>query len=51
MTGYTVHTGSSQKFTSGWDQIFATRASKAKSVTPVQAKAAAKPAKKITKSK
>jgi hypothetical protein len=22
MTGYTVHTGSSKKFASGWDQIF-----------------------------
>ena len=22
MTGYTVHTGSNQKFTSGWDNIF-----------------------------
>ena len=22
MTGYTVHTGSSEKFVAGWDQIF-----------------------------
>lgn len=22
MTGYTVHTGSTDKFTKGWDQIF-----------------------------
>lgn len=22
MTGYTVHTGSSEKFSSGWDNIF-----------------------------
>jgi len=22
MTGYTVHTGSSEKFTEGWDNIF-----------------------------
>lgn len=22
MTGYTVHTGSSQKFAAGWDQVF-----------------------------
>ena len=22
MTGYTVHTGSNQKFSSGWDRIF-----------------------------
>ncbi len=25
MTGYTVHTGSTEKFTEGWDQIFETR--------------------------
>jgi hypothetical protein len=23
MTGYTVHTGSNEKFTAGWDAIFA----------------------------
>jgi hypothetical protein len=22
MTGYTVHTGSNEKFTGGWDQVF-----------------------------
>jgi hypothetical protein len=22
MTGYTVHTGSNEKFTSGWDRVF-----------------------------
>lgn len=22
MTGYTVHTGSTEKFVSGWDQVF-----------------------------
>jgi len=26
MTGYTVHTGSSEKFSQGWDQIFKSRA-------------------------
>ena len=25
MTGYTVHTGSTEKFTEGWDQIFKSR--------------------------
>ena len=25
MTGYTVHTGSNEKFSSGWDKIFTTR--------------------------
>lgn len=29
MTGYTVHTGSSQKFSQGWDQIFRDQTSKA----------------------
>ncbi|VAX38921.1 hypothetical protein MNBD_PLANCTO02-3342 [hydrothermal vent metagenome] len=24
MTGYTVHTGSSEKFTEGWDRVFET---------------------------
>jgi hypothetical protein len=27
MTGYTVHTGASKKFVSGWDRIFADNAS------------------------
>jgi hypothetical protein len=26
MTGYTVHTGSNEKFSSGWDKIFAGKA-------------------------
>jgi len=25
MTGYTVHTGTSKKFVSGWDRVFAAR--------------------------
>jgi len=40
MTGYTVHTGSNEKFTEGWDSIF----SKGKA-----AKSAAKPRKSATK--
>lgn len=28
MTGYTVHTGSTEKFADGWDQIFGTQAPK-----------------------
>ncbi|HWL08524.1 MAG TPA: hypothetical protein VNQ76_08975 [Planctomicrobium sp.] len=28
MTGYTVHTGSNDKFRDGWDRIFKTPASK-----------------------
>jgi hypothetical protein len=31
MTGYTVHTGSTEKFSRGWDQIFKSRAKKATS--------------------
>lgn len=29
MTGYTVHTGTSKKFASGWDQIFGDQPEKA----------------------
>lgn len=44
MTGYTVHTGSTEKFAEGWDQIFGkTGAAKAKKAAkPAKAKAAAK---------
>jgi hypothetical protein len=28
MTGYTVHTGASKKFVSGWDRVFGGKASK-----------------------
>ncbi len=28
MTGYTVHTGATEKFVEGWDQIFVTAAAK-----------------------
>jgi hypothetical protein len=38
MTGYTVHTGSSVKFSDGWDKIFAGTAKK----TPQSATAIAK---------
>lgn len=31
MTGYTVHTGSSKRFSQGWDRIFTTKQAKAKS--------------------
>jgi hypothetical protein len=49
MTGYTVHTGSSVKFSDGWDNIFAKGAKKkapstkaAAKKTPAKKKAAAK---------
>jgi len=29
MTGYTVHTGSTEKFAAGWDEIFRKRGKKA----------------------
>ena len=51
MTGYTVHTGSSQKFTQGWDQVFGGQSPKAKAVRPAATKAVVKPAKKSPKSK
>jgi len=41
MTGYTVHTGSSKKFSQGWDQIFKGKAA-AKSATPSSKKASEK---------
>lgn len=31
MTGYTVHTGASKKFVSGWDRIFSDKAEETKS--------------------
>ncbi|MDB5388697.1 MAG: hypothetical protein JWM11_4343 [Planctomycetaceae bacterium] len=51
MTGYTVHTGSTDKFSSGWDQIFSAKKTAKKSETKAAEKAApikaaAKPAKK-----
>ena len=54
MTGYTVHTGSSEKFSSGWDQIFKSGVKKktAASKTAVSKKRATKPkAKKSTRKK
>lgn len=44
MTGYTVHTGSTEKFSTNWDQIFSGKKAAAKG--NAAAKAAAKPAKK-----
>lgn len=45
MTGYTVHTGSTEKFSKGWDEIFKNRKPQAKK------KAAAAPKKKATKAR
>ena len=47
MTGYTVHTGASKKFVSGWDRVFG----KAVKKTAKPAKAAKKTAAKKSRSK
>ncbi len=36
MTGYTVHTGSTKKFASNWDQIFAGKKGKATAADPAK---------------
>jgi hypothetical protein len=47
MTGYTVHTGSTEKFSKGWDQIFGNQtAAKTGASQKAPAAKAAKPAKK-----
>ena len=43
MTGYTVHTGSNEKFSQGWDEIFAAQ-SKLKPATKKVVRPAAKKA-------
>ncbi|MCA8988331.1 MAG: hypothetical protein KDA78_11850 [Planctomycetaceae bacterium] len=50
MTGYTVHTGSSKKFSSGWDQIFGGKPAEGKKSKPkAKAKSSASKAKKKKK--
>ena len=44
MTGYTVHTGSNEKYASGWDQIFQGTAKKTAAKKPAEKKAAKKAA-------
>ncbi|MBT4867062.1 MAG: hypothetical protein HON53_18315 [Planctomycetaceae bacterium] len=44
MTGYTVHTGSSEKFTEGWDNIFSQSGAKKKSASAKKKSAKKKPA-------
>lgn len=57
MTGYTVHTGSNDKFRDGWDQIFGTGKQKSKksksaaSTTAESDSAAKKPRQKSGKKK
>jgi hypothetical protein len=40
MTGYTVHTGSNDKFSNGWDQIFANKKTVKKTVAAAEKKPA-----------
>ena len=53
MTGYTVHTGSTVKFSSSWDRIFSESSSKKSEAKEVKAKkgTAAKLVKKVAKKK
>lgn len=52
MTGYTVHTGSSEKFSSGWDQIFKGGAKKKTTASkPATSKPSAKKTVKAPKAK
>lgn len=47
MTGYTVHTGTNEKYAAGWDQIFSSGSSTKKAKkAKVKTKAEAKPSKK-----
>ncbi|QDT52897.1 hypothetical protein Pan44_09100 [Caulifigura coniformis] len=48
MTGYTVHTGASKKFATGWDRVFGKAVKKTAATGP---KAAKKPAAKKSRSK
>lgn len=50
MTGYTVHTGTSKKFVSGWDKVFG-GGSESKEKGKASAKATKKSARKGKKSK
>ncbi len=51
MTGYTVHTGSNDKFSSGWDRAFGSGKKGTKNATTAKSAAAKKPAKSKKKSK
>ena len=50
MTGYTVHTGSTEKFSNGWDQIFQKKAAK-KTTAKSTKKSTGKKSKKTTTKK
>lgn len=40
MTGYTVHTGSTEKFSTGWDEIFKSKQPKKKAAAAPKKKSA-----------
>lgn len=42
MTGYTVHTGTTKKFASGWDRVFGKAEKKPAKTTPAAKKSATK---------
>jgi hypothetical protein len=46
MTGYTVHTGSSEKFAAGWDRIFGKKTGQKKDKPAAKPKATASKKKK-----
>ena len=51
MTGYTVHTGSTEKFSNGWDQIFRMKKAAKKTTTKSTKKSTGKKSKKTTAKK
>jgi hypothetical protein len=51
MTGYTVHTGATEQFVAGWDQIFKKPAKAKGAAAPKKGAAKKKAATKVAKSK
>ena len=51
MTGYTVHTGSSERFATGWDQIFSSKSTKKEDGSKPKKKSSAKAKAKSKKKK
>ncbi len=51
MTGYTVHTGSTEKFSDGWDQIFRKKKTAKKTTAKSTKKSTGKKSKKTTTKK
>jgi hypothetical protein len=51
MTGYTVHTGATEKFVEGWDHIFKKTSARGAATTKKRAAKKKKPAAKAPRSK